>query len=319
MANTDLKVAIACQGGGSHNAFTGGAVKQLLPAVAMDYDLVGVSGTSGGALCAVTAWYGLMSDSPEYAGELLDAVWADVAATSPAAQMVNDAVVGSVSLEDSGLPIPQVSPYAIPGEGGQRWYRRLLEQHIDFERFEALLTDTSPQMTIGTVNVNSGAFETVTDAAITPEAMIASAAVPNLFEAIRLNGHWKWDGLFSHNPPVRTFLTGDGPKPDEIWVIQIYPQTREGRPTSLVEIADRRNELAGNLSLNQELEFIETVNKWVKRGYLPDEYKHVTVRRLLLDLDLNAASKLDRDPGFIRELVEYGEEQADEFLTAISG
>lgn len=54
-----------------------------------------------------------------------------------------------------------------------------------------------------------------------------------------------------HVPPER--------KPDELWVVQINPQTREGEPTTLLEIADRRNELAGNLSLNQELRFVETL------------------------------------------------------------
>jgi hypothetical protein len=40
-------------------------------------------------------------------------------------------------------------------------------------------------------------------------------------------------------------------------VIQINPRQRDTEPTTLAEIADRRNELSGNLSLYQELAFIE--------------------------------------------------------------
>ncbi len=93
-------------------------------------------------------------------------------------------------------------------------------------------------MTVGTVNVNSGVFETFTDDAITARTVLASAAFPLLYKAVELNGHWHWDGLFSQNPPIREFLTSDRPKPDEIWVIQIEPQTRDDRPTSLAEITD---------------------------------------------------------------------------------
>lgn len=319
MSESDSKhVAIACQGGGSHTAFTAGALQQLLPTVTTEYDLTGLSGTSGGALCAVTAWYGLVSDGPDHANALLDAVWADIAACSPTEQLVNAATVWGTRVEHSGLPVPQVSPYAVPGRGSQRWYRRLLERHIEFDRFEQLATDHSPQVTVGTVNVNTGKFERFSDAAITPDVMLASAAVPQLFEAVKMNGHWHWDGLFSQNPPVRHFLTGEAPKPDELWVIQINPQTRDDRPTSLGEITDRRNELAGNLSLNQELHFIETVNEWVKQGYLTDEYKQIEIRRLILDWELDYSSKLDRDPDFLEELMDHGNTRATEFLDSIS-
>jgi NTE family protein len=289
-------------------------LKRLLPAVEADHDLVGLSGTSGGALCAVTAWYGLLTGGPEQAAELLDAVWDDVATDSWRAQLTNTWLGWYTRLEKSGAPVPQVSPSRIPGRPAQRWFRRLVERHIRFDQFDDLVTDTSPTVTIATVNVNSGAFERYSDSNITSERMVASAAVPHLFVPVELDGDWHWDGLLSQNPPVRQFLTDDGPKPDELWVIQINPQTREDRPTSLGEIADRRNELAGNLSLNQELHFIEAVNDWIEAGHLPDDYKYVEVRCLTLDRELDYASKFERDPDFIRELREYGEAQTDKFL-----
>ena len=86
-------------------------------------------------------------------------------------------------------------------------------------------------------------------------------------------------------------------------------------PKSIKDILDRRNELSGNLSLNQEIDFINTVNKWTK--YLPPEkYKPVQVNKIeMLKEDLDTASKLDRSPTFILDMMAYGEKQADKFLS----
>ncbi|MGH3232514.1 MAG: patatin-like phospholipase family protein, partial [Streptosporangiaceae bacterium] len=107
--------------------------------------------------------------------------------------------------------------------------------------------------------------------------MLASAAIPNLFRAVRLEDGTYWDGLFSQNPPVRELLEVE---PDELWVIQINPQQLDAEPTTLAEIADRRNELAGNLSLYQELAFIEKIDQLLESGQLSPEtkYKQVVVR-----------------------------------------
>ncbi|MFU1782238.1 patatin-like phospholipase family protein [Haloarcula japonica] len=317
MSNHGPSVAIACQGGGSHSAFTASALQRLLPAVDSESNLVGLSGTSGGALCAVTAWYGLLSEGHDYAGQLLEDIWCDVAATTPPSFLLNESLVWRKRLQNRMLPAPDISPYATPGGVGHDWYLSLLDRHIDFAEFDALADEAPPHVTVGTVNVNSGVFETFTDAAITPKAVLASAAFPLLYKAVELNGHWHWDGLFSQNPPIREFLTSGRPKPDEIWVIQIEPQTRDDRPTSLAEITDRRQELSGNISLNQELFFVRKVNDWVEKGYLPDGFKHVEIRRLTLDKKLTAASKRDRDPRFIEDLMETGRTEADEFLNRV--
>jgi len=83
------------------------------------------------------------------------------------------------------------------------------------------------------------------------------------------------------------------------------------------DIADRRNELAGNLSLEQELHAIRKVNGWVDR--LGDPYRRIEIREIDLDLDLDLPSKLDRRPAFLRRLFDEGREQADAFLAGLPG
>ena len=79
------KVAIACQGGGSHAAFAAGVLRALLaPDNFNRFDLVALSGTSGGAVCAALVWSGLISDAgdpAEEAARRLTAFWRELPST----------------------------------------------------------------------------------------------------------------------------------------------------------------------------------------------------------------------------------------------
>ncbi|RQG96931.1 patatin-like phospholipase family protein [Natrarchaeobius oligotrophus] len=311
-------VAIACQGGGSHTAFTGGVLAGLLGEWEdHEYDLVGISGTSGGAFNALAAWYGLVTADADRSVELLEAIWDDLVADDVFDRVVNDGVVAWSRLESVGLGIPRVSPYLNPGSRiGQERIVDTLERHIDFDAIPDLCGYDTPELVVGTVDVQEGEFETFVNEEVTPRAVLASAAVPTLFEGVEVHGTLHWDGIFSQNPPVKDLLhLPPDRKPEELWVIQINPQRREGVPRSLDDIVDRRNELAGNLSLNQELRFVEYVNHWLDRGYLPeDRFERIDVHRLQLPDRHHASTKLDRSPEFLEGLWERGETRAAAFL-----
>jgi NTE family protein len=311
-------VAIACQGGGSHTAFTAGFLQHALQNWDDSDELVGLSGTSGGALNAVAAWYGLVTGGHDRAVTLLGDVWDDVAAAAPVDRMANAAMVWTRQVEASGFPVPQVSPYFRPTSPWRRAeFLALVERHVDFEAIRELGDDPErPELVVGTVNVNAGEFETFTNREVTAEAVLASAAVPTLFRAVEIDGHHHWDGLFSQNPPVHDLVTApEDRQPDELWVVQIEPQEREAEPTSLEEIIDRRNELSGNISLNQELGFIERVNRWIDEGHLDDErFTKTDVHRIQIRENLDHSSKVDRSPAFLEDLMERGRRRAEEFL-----
>jgi NTE family protein len=322
------RVAIACQGGGSHTAFTAGVLKRLLGAKELSgVEIVGLSGTSGGAVCALLAWSALLDDDPAAAGDRLEAFWADNSATTPLEQLVNTWVVWAARLENV-VVMPAVSPYDNPLEVGVlREFRAMLERQVDFDKLAATAGqagDSAPMLLLGAVDVLSGNFRAFNShsEAITADMVLASAAIPNLFRAVHVDGGTYWDGLFSQNPPVRELVDT---RPDELWVIQINPSRRDREPHTVVEIADRRNELAGNLSLHQELRFIERVDQLLDEGRLADDgkYKQILVRLIELtrpprSRSLGTASKLNRDPAFIAELLAYGETKAEEFLAALA-
>ncbi|WP_208104414.1 patatin-like phospholipase family protein [Geodermatophilus obscurus] len=308
-------VAIACQGGGSHTAFTGGVLQRLL--ADEDHRVVALSGTSGGAVCALLAWYGLLTGGAAEAGRLLERFWKANAATTLSGKLANAWLVGLARLEGR-VTLPTVSPYLYPDLAGPA-FTDLLTRHVDVDRLARLQEsppEDQPLLLVGAVDVLSGDFKAFSSRRqeITVDAVLASAAVPLLFRAVEVGGRRYWDGLFSQNPPVRQ-LPDAGP--DEIWVIRINPRARATEPKTVGDIADRRNELAGNLSLEQELHAIRKVNGWVDR--LGDPYRRIEIREIDLDLDLDLPSKLDRRPAFLRRLFDEGREQADAFLAGLPG
>ncbi|MFB6119165.1 patatin-like phospholipase family protein [Halosegnis sp.] len=310
------RVAIACQGGGSHTAFTAGVLRGLLAEWDDDdHELVGISGTSGGAFSALMTWYGHVSDEHD-ARELLDSFWDDLSANGITDHLANNWMVGMKWMENTAFPLPKLSPYQNPGSKlGKKRIRRILERHVDFDEIPALSSHETPELVIGAVNINKGVFETFTNEDVTAKAILASAALPEMFEAVEINGDYYWDGVFSHNPPIDGLMNVPvDKKPEELWVIQINPQEREANPTSLGEILDRRNELFGNISLNQELRSIRRVNEWIERGDLSTRnFTHTTIRKIPLEESYHAATKFDRSKPFIRDLLELGEQQAIDF------
>ncbi len=255
------RIAIACQGGGSHTAFTAGVLQGLLEGPGGDLDIVALSGTSGGAISALLAWDGLLRGDRSRAVNQLELFWKDNTASSLLEAFLNYSIQMAIRYR-SVVPVPELSPYTFPS-WGQEQLRAMLERRVDFaEARELAVRDGAPGLLVGAVDVLTGGFTVFPGPAIRVESLLASAALPDLFPAVSLDGRTYWDGLFSQNPPLRE-LTDH--RPDEIWVIQVNRVAWDHVPMSMDDIHDRRNELAGNLSLEQELRFIDKINELLER------------------------------------------------------
>ncbi len=306
------RVAIACQGGGSHTAFTAGVLQGLLGNLPSDVHVVALSGTSGGAICAALAWEGLLRRNIPLAIRKLQAFWDATEARDPWDAVMNQIFITVQSLRDL-MVLPEVSPYQFPPWGAER-FRNTLSALFDFDDLRALArTPGAPSLQIGAVEVLSGHFELFTGEEICVECLLASAAIPEIFRAVTVPGRGVyWDGLFSQNPPIHDLTYFNL---DELWLIQINPSTCARIPTYNHEILDRRNSLAGNLSMEQELGFIETINRAIARGALRDpNVRQIKISRIALDRNLPARSKLDRRPELLGNLRQYGETQSRRFL-----
>lgn len=307
------RVAVACQGGGSHSAFTAGVLREFLKQKEQPFEIAALSGTSGGAICAFLAWYGLAKGDRQKAIELLNAFWYNISATDPWDMFFNWSVVWSARLQGA-VAFPEISPYFFPPLGQER-LRDVLEGLVDFDEARRLALTAEHKLLIGAVDVLSGEFKVFREEEVTVETILASTALPTLFKAVHVGQGVYWDGLFSRNPPIRDLCRL---RPDEIWVVQINPQKRHDEPKMVHEIQDRRNELSGNISLNQEIHFIKTINEFLEKDYLAgSQYKPITIRRIDFTQELDFASKLDRNPSFLKDIITFGEEKAADFLKGL--
>ena len=349
------RIAIACQGGGSQCAFVAGALKTLFGRGIQDrFKIVGLSGTSGGALTAALAWTGLLERARGDRTPIEDriiACWRDLSAQTPREVLLDGVCTQVVRLAEHGLlPTIASSPSSMQFQlwaratslmiGRQEFtdLRALLVKHIDFEALPSLVDAESPTLLLGAGDILEGSFKIFSSALgeISIDAVLASAAIPNLFPAVQLGGHAYWDGIFASNPPVISFLRaalmGKGKIPDEIWIIQVNRTKRQGIPEAPSEISDRRNDLAGNLSLQHELEVIDMVNMLLKEGALTpgfrasfglDTTERITVRFIRMSQELQETldypSKMSRLPAHIDRLIADGEARATAFLAEMDG
>jgi NTE family protein len=299
-------VAVACQGGGMHAAFEVGVLVEILKDAEQGrLDLVGLSGTSAGALNALVAWYGLApkNGSPgsktEAASALVD-FWEGFVASTSTSRLINFLTYGAfraqeteiLGISPSGLslnPFGVLSKLAtafLPVAGVRQQYfdlDYLLNQTCP--RFDSIdWKRVTTQLLVGATEVVNG-FETVFDSNVnkgtrpeevrywrqrlplTLSGVAASGTLPIFRKAQQIKGSYYWDGLYSQNPPVREFITkADVDEvPDEIWIVRINPQQWPELPETMADIVDRQNELMGNLSLHKELDFILSVNDWHKK------------------------------------------------------
>jgi len=392
------KIAIACQGGGTHAAFTWGVLTEILRTKkawaagtegAPPFEIVALSGTSAGALCALATWYGLtpnLADADcgtvDKAIERLDFLWTSFAATTPIEQVHNSFVQEYLRLKSRGVPFPESGPYEIYGEVALAGLS-LLGARPPYLGFPGLLGVVCPhfpridwpavarahlRIVVGAIEILSGNFE-VFDSEKTLREMdlptigkdadqyshtrwrmrrslslsgvAASGTLPEVLRAQKIEGlafpscqpgatvrrdGYYWDGLYSQNPPVRDLVDMQERenKPDEIWVIRINPQefSPESPGFGLEDIRDRVNALAGNLSLNQELDHILSVNTWLEEygGAHPplSKCKVIDVRTIKMTQEtarrLRHTSKFDRSPGHFEALRNEGRKVAEQWL-----
>lgn len=344
------RIAIACQGGGSQCAFVAGALRTLLAQRIQDrFKIVGLSGTSGGALTAALAWVGLLEEARGNGTpgkDRITAFWNDLTAQTPVEEFFDGLCVQLVRMVEGGmLPSVASSPSSLQfrfwSQATARMVARpsftnlraLILGHLDFATLPGLVQPGSPVLLVGAADVLAGTFKVFSSMRdeIKVESLLASASIPNLFPATWVDGHAYWDGIFSSNPPITSFLRrnqmGSGPLPEEIWIIQVNRSQHATIPARPGDIFDRRNQLSGNLSLQHEIELIEVVNLLVSEDALTERFRArsgidtsepIKVRFLrmspALQEGLDYPSKLSRQPAHIARLLADGDAQAQVFL-----
>jgi NTE family protein len=312
-------VDLALQGGGAHGAFTWGVLDRLLEVPWLDLD--GISGTSAGAMNAVVMADGLVKGGRAGAKQALEKFWrkiSDAARFSPIQRGPLEILTGNWTLDYSPLFVAAdlaariFSPYNLNFGGGNP-LRDILVESIDFRA----LTQSRIRLFVTATNVRTGRGRIFRNADLTPDALIASACLPTMFQAAEIDGDAYWDGGYSGNPTI-TPLVRECKSTDTI-LVQINPIERPGTPRTANEINNRLNEISFNAPLMKELRMCALLRKVADPGDTEGRlWANMRIHRITSEamLELGYSSKLLAEWAFFCKLRDEGRRSAEAFLDA---
>jgi NTE family protein len=321
-ANVDTKtINLALQGGGAHGAFAWGVLDRLLEDERIAFE--GLSATSAGAMNAVVMAYGMTQGGREGAKKALTGFWRRVAHAgmiSPLQPTWFERAQHNHSLESSPafVMFDLISRLYSPYQFNPLNYnplRQVLEQSVDFE----MLRDKSAlKLFLSATNVRTGKVKIFGNDEISADAVLASACLPFMFQAVSIKGEDYWDGGYMGNPAIFPLIYKCESR--DIVVIHINPIERTETPTTARDILNRINEISFNSSLMREMRAIAFVTKMIDDGTI-DEGK---MKRMLIHAiegqdfmrELGVSSKMNADWEFLTHLRDVGRERAEQWLGA---
>ena len=316
-SRSSLPIDLALQGGGSHGAFTWGVLDRLLEEPWLQ--IVGISGTSAGAMNAAVLAAGWTESGRQGARAALDEFWKRVsraAALSPLQRTPYDRLMGRWTLDWSPAFIAMdlmsriFSPYNLNPLGFNP-LRDILAESIDFAR----LARSPIKLFITATNVRTGRGRIFRNLEITPDVLLASACLPTMFQAIEIDGEPYWDGGFAGNPTI-TPLVRETEAHDSV-LVQINPRERPGTPRSAPEILNRLNEISFNSPLMKELRMIALLREASDPGKGEGcRWAGMRTHRIMTEMmtELGHSSKLNAEWEFLTMLRREGHRTASEFL-----
>src|SRR5262249_6714457 len=180
-----ILVDLGLQGGGAHGAFTWGVLDRLLEEPWLRIE--GISGTSAGAMNAAVLVAGHAAGGADGAREALDSFWRRVAragAFSPMRRGPLDVMLGRWTLGSNPVYFalalaPRTSPPSHVNPSACTPLRHILAQSVEFDRLA-----TAPiKLFVTATNVRTGRLRIFRNKDITPDALLASACLPTMFQA----------------------------------------------------------------------------------------------------------------------------------------
>jgi NTE family protein len=313
------RVNLALQGGGAHGAFTWGVLDRLLEDGRLAFE--GISGSSAGAMNAAVMAHGLLEGGAPRAREKLHDFWrriSDRQLLSPLnATPFERALYGYDLTWSFGYQVfDQITRLFSPYQFNPldlNPLRDVLEETID----PALLRRAgSPKLFISATNVQTGRARVFRTHELSLDVLMASACLPFLFRAVRIDGEDFWDGGYLGNPALWPMFQACASS--DIVLVAINPIGRAALPITAPDILNRLNEITFNSALVAEMRAIDFVQRLLDEGRVEKgRYKRLFMH-LIEDEALmarhNVSSKFNADWGFLTELFEAGRARAEAWL-----
>ena len=313
-------INLALQGGGAHGAFAWGVLDRLIEDGRIAFE--GISATSAGAMNAAVLAYGWTCGGRNGARDALASFWRAVseagAKYSPYRALPWASQLGDFSLDSSpgcvfkDMATRLLSPYQL-----NPWnfnpLREVLETHVDFA---ALRRHSAIKLFLAATNVETCKVRIFKCSDITADAVLASACLPFLFQAVEIEDEFYWDGGYVGNPAIFPLIY-DCDSCDVV-IVHLNPIVRRGCPRTAAEILNRLNEVSFNSSLMREMRAIAFVTSLIDRGKLSeDEAKRMLIHSIRADEEMvhhGVSSELNADWTFLLHLRDKGRTHAERWL-----
>lgn len=313
------RINLALQGGGSHGALTWGVLDRLLEDERLT--IADISGTSAGAMNAVVLADGYERGGRDGAKTALRDFWkavSDAARLSPIQRSPWDKVAGNYSLDMSpgylfmeGLS-RLFSPYDLNPLGIDP-LRSILEAQVNFNNVNTC-RDIAVHVTA--THVRTGRARIFSRGEVTVDSVMASACLPQISQAVEIDGDAYWDGGYSGNPALMPLVTSTASS--DILIVQINPVVRHETPRSAREIINRVNEISFNTSLIKELRALHLMQQMIEaKGLDLGEISKIYLHLIHTDSavqDLSASSKSNAEWAYLEHLFSLGRGWADAWL-----
>ena len=313
-------VNLALQGGGSHGAFAWGVLDRLLEDGRITID--GISATSAGAMNAVTLAYGWAIGGPDGARRSLAEFWQRIGKTGsfswlqpswferimPSAAFTFSPVFVMLDLITRIFSPYEFNPLNINP------LREALTATVDFEVLRS--PDCPIKLFLCASNVRTGKIKVFERDTICVDRVMASACLPQLFQAVEIDGEHYWDGGYMGNPAMFPLIYNCTSR--DIVLIRINPLSRPQVPRTAAEILNRINEISFNSSLIREMRVMNFVTGLIDSGQLSEpRFRRMLVHSISADQEmtkLGPISKLNVEMRFLERLRDVGRRRAEAWL-----
>lgn len=321
MSAPQKRIDLALQGGGSHGAFTWGVLDRLLSDERITIEAI--SGTSAGAMNAAVLAHGMAEGGREAARAALAKFWRAVSDATRGSFLRRSpwqAWTGGWSLDNSPFLawLDMLSTFASPYDLNPLNYnplRDILSGHVDFKRVRE--TDAL-KLFITATNVETGQPRVFRREQLTIDHVMASACLPNVYQAVIIDGAPYWDGGYMGNPSLWPLF--EHTESDDIVIVKINPLERRGVPRTAREIVGRLNEITFNASLLREFRAIDFVQRLIRAGRLDGTAYHDLRIHIVGDdalmKNISESSKYLTEWPFLEMLRDKGAEAAEAWLRA---
>ena len=316
-----IPIMLALQGGGSHGAITWGVLDRLLEEDSIKIE--GVSGASAGAMNAVVMASGLANGGREAAKENLASFWEAASEAGGGKIPSLPGMLGKLVDMFGEAPRDAMGRYIAQFQKnplGLNPLKGILEDHVDFESLRDT-SEGSPKLFVSAMNPNKAETRTFTNEDISANAVMASATLPQLFPAQKIDGEEYWDGGYRSNPPVRPLV--EGCESSDLVVVHLNPFQRKHTPIMTMDIIGRENELQFNASLQKDYGHIMADKQAYHdgdRSAPPSPTAQVRLHSVndddMLD-NLRPANKSKVDWKYIQKLRDMGRAQAEQWIEEV--